>query len=95
MVATINRMLDRLGSAFGAQEKFIADVAHELKTPLAILLGEAQVLSQQERSEQQYGRFIASVQDEVRTLAQTVDSPLDPCARGGGASDGRGRRRFH
>lgn len=76
MVATINRMLDRLADAFQAQEGFIADVAHELKTPLAILLGEAQVLMRQERSPEEYARFVASVQDEVRTLAQTVDSLL-------------------
>ena len=76
MVATINRMLDRLADAFQAQERFSADVAHELKTPLAILLGEAQVLMRQERSPEEYDRFVASVQDEVRTLAQTVDSLL-------------------
>jgi heavy metal sensor kinase len=76
MVATINRMLDRLANAFQAQERFSADVAHELKTPLAILLGEAQVLMRQERSPEEYDRFVASVQDEVRTLAQTVDSLL-------------------
>jgi heavy metal sensor kinase len=76
MVATINRMLDRLAEAFQAQERFSADVAHELKTPLAILLGEAQVLMRQERSPEEYDRFVASVQDEVRALAQTVDSLL-------------------
>lgn len=76
MVATINRMLDRLADAFQAQKRFSADVAHELKTPLAILLGEAQVLMRQERSPEEYDRFVASVQDEVRSLAQTVDSLL-------------------
>jgi signal transduction histidine kinase len=76
MVATINRMLDRLADAFQAQERFSADVAHELKTPLAILLGEAQVLMRQERSPEEYDRFVTSVQDEVRALAQTVDSLL-------------------
>jgi len=76
MVATINRMLDRLADAFQAQERFSADVAHELKTPLAILLGEAQVLMRQERSPEEYDRFVSSVQDEVRSLAQTVDSLL-------------------
>ncbi len=76
MVATINRMLDRLADAFQAQERFSADVAHELKTPLAVLLGEAQVLMRQERSPEEYDRFVTSVQDEVRSLAQTVDSLL-------------------
>jgi two-component system OmpR family sensor kinase len=76
MVATINAMLDRLSTAFQAQSRFIADVSHEIKTPLSIILGEAQVLTQRERSPEEYARFIASVQDEVRSLAQTVDSVL-------------------
>jgi signal transduction histidine kinase len=76
MVATINAMLDRLSTAFQAQSRFIADVSHEIKTPLSIILGEAQVLMQRERGPEEYARFVASVQDEVRSLAQTVDSVL-------------------
>ncbi len=76
MIAKINAMLDRLSNAFVCHERFIADVAHELKTPLAVLLGEAQVLMQQERSSDDYARFVANAQDQVRTLAQVVDSLL-------------------
>jgi signal transduction histidine kinase len=70
-------MLDRLSESFLSQERFIADAAHELKTPLAVLLGEAQVLMKQERTPEEYARFVANVQDEVRALAQTVDSLLN------------------
>lgn len=76
MVATLNDLLDRLAAAFHAQERFIADVSHELKTPLTVLLSEAQVLMQQRRPPEDYDRFLASVQDEARTLAQIVDSLL-------------------
>jgi len=76
MVATVNRMLDRISAAFQSQERFIADAAHELKSPLTVLLGEAQVLMKQNRTLEEYARFVASVQDEVRALAQTVDSML-------------------
>ena len=75
-VATINEMLDRLAAAFRAQDRFVADVSHELKTPLTVLLGETQVLMQRTRSPREYDRFLASVQDEVRSLAQIVDSLL-------------------
>jgi len=76
MVATLNDLLGRLAAAFHAQERFVADVSHELKTPLTVLLSEAQVLMQQRRSPEDYDRFLASVQDEARTLAQIVDSLL-------------------
>lgn len=76
LVFVINGMLDRLQKAFNAQERFIADVSHELRTPLSILLGEAQVLTQQERSIDEYDQFVGSVQEEMRRLAQVVNSLL-------------------
>ena len=76
LVRVINGMLNRLQQAFAAQERFIADVSHELRTPLSILLGEAQVLSQQNRPREEYDRFIGSVQEEMRRLAQVVNSLL-------------------
>jgi len=76
LVATVNRMLDRLEAAFRAQEHFIANAAHELKTPVSVLLGEAQVLARQPRTPEEYDRFIGSVQEEMRRFAQLVDSLL-------------------
>ena len=76
MVSTINQMLDRLTAAFEAQERFVADVSHELKTPLSVLLGEAQVLRKRGRTAEEYQDFVTSVQDEVRAMGQMVDSLL-------------------
>lgn len=76
LTTVINGMLDRLEAAFHAQERFIADASHELKTPLSIVLAEAQVLQQQERTTEEYDRFIASVQDQLRQLVRLVESLL-------------------
>lgn len=76
LVQVINGMLDRLQQAFSAQERFIADVSHELRTPLSVLLGEAQVLTQQRRSTEDYERYVGSVQEEMRRLARVVNSLL-------------------
>ena len=72
----INGMLDRLESAFRAQERFIADASHELKTPLSVVLAEVQVLQQQARTSEEYDQFVASVQDQLRQLVRLVNSLL-------------------
>jgi signal transduction histidine kinase len=76
LVDVINGMLDRLEKAFNAQERFIADVSHEFRTPLSILLGQAQLLRQQRRPIEKYDEFVVSVQEEMRQLAQLVTSLL-------------------
>jgi two-component system OmpR family sensor kinase len=76
IITTGNQMLDRLEAAFRAQEQFIANAAHELKTPVTVLLGEAQVLSRQPRTREQHEHFVNSVQDEMRRFAQLIDSLL-------------------
>ncbi len=76
MVKHVNRMLDRLEEAFESQGLFIANVSHELKTPLAVLLGSAQVLLHKERSAAEHRQFATEVQEEVRAMSQTIDSLL-------------------
>lgn len=73
MVRAINQLLDRLEQAFRSQERFIADVSHELKTPLSILLSESQVLAKGSRRPEELEKFAADVQEEVRKLVQTID----------------------
>jgi two-component system OmpR family sensor kinase len=76
MIRTLNDMLDRLQSAFDAQERFIANAAHELKTPVTHLLGQAQVLARQTRRPEEYDRFVSAVQEDMRHLATIVESLL-------------------
>ena len=76
MVGTINRMLDRLQSAFDSQGSFIANVSHEFKTPLAVLLGSAQVLLQRPRTEAEYRAFVDQTEQQVRMLSTTVEGLL-------------------
>src|SRR5712692_702287 len=50
LAQSFNSLLDRLSQSFERQQRFMADASHELRTPVAILRGEAEVaLSQQAR----------------------------------------------
>ena len=41
---TFNTMLDRLAESFAQQQRFIADASHELRTPITVICGYADVL---------------------------------------------------
>lgn len=43
LVDSFNRLLARLEEAMHAERRFIVEAAHELRTPMAVLLGQAQV----------------------------------------------------
>lgn len=44
LTAAIDEMLDRLQSAFAAQQRFVQDASHELRTPITIARGHLEVL---------------------------------------------------
>jgi signal transduction histidine kinase len=84
LTAVINSLLERLESAFRAQKRLIADAAHELKTPTAVLVGEAQEALRPDASLQERQASLATIERVSRGLAREVDSLLH-LARGDGA----------
>jgi two-component system OmpR family sensor kinase len=73
----VNAMLERLAAGFRSQERFISDVSHELKTPVAVLLTEAQTLRLGRNGDYAAGTaFVLSVEDEMRRLGRLVESFL-------------------
>ncbi|MFY7921506.1 MAG: ATP-binding protein [Gemmatimonas sp.] len=70
----INALLGRVGDAFRTQRQFVADASHELRTPIAIIRGEADVtLRRAERSPQEYREALGVIHDESLRLSRIVD----------------------
>lgn len=65
----------RISQALAANERFVANVSHELKTPVATVLAEAQILPLTGATPE-VKAFARSVCDEMRRLGNTVDSFL-------------------
>lgn len=76
LVITINGMLDRLESQIKLQQAFIASASHELKTPLAILLGEVQGLRRRASADPEMVVFTDSLEEEIRKLLRIVETFL-------------------
>ena len=62
-----NRMLARVAQSVAAQRRFIADAAHELRSPLTVLLLQAERLEVSEMSTQARERFTALSNGLTRT----------------------------
>lgn len=76
LAAEFDRMLERLQHAFERLTRFSADLAHELRTPINNLMGEAQVLLSHERTTAEYARVLQSGLEEHARLARMIDSML-------------------
>lgn len=76
LVTTLNDLLARLERAFQTQERFIADASHQLRTPLAILRGELDVLLSKERDPLETKNFLASASQEIDRLSKMVTDLL-------------------
>src|SRR5258706_7826954 len=92
LTAVINSLLERLESAFRAQKRLIADAAHELKTPTAVLVGEAQEALRPDASSEERQESLATIERGSRGLAREVDSLLH-LARGDGGGGPLAARR--
>jgi two-component system, OmpR family, heavy metal sensor histidine kinase CusS len=76
LAVAFDDMLARLEDSFTRLSQFSADLAHELRTPIANILGEAQVTLTRERTSEEYREVIESTIAECERLSGIVDNLL-------------------
>jgi len=86
-------MLKRLDDSFTRLSQFSADLAHELRTPVANMMGEAQVALTRERTAGEYRETLESTIGECERLSRIVDNLLF-VARVDAARESIERKRF-
>ena len=84
LAGTLNDMLDRLERSFAEMQRFTADAAHELRTPLAVIRSEAEVALRSPRSSDEYGRVLENVLEETVRLSRMADELLFLCRQDAG-----------
>ncbi len=69
LVRAVNQALDRLDEGFRSQREFTADAAHELRTPLAILRTQIDMIADRELAK--------SLRDDVVNMSRLVNQLLE------------------
>jgi signal transduction histidine kinase len=81
--AIINDLLDRLQGAFEFQKKFISNASHEIRNPLTVIAGEAEIALSAERPAAAYRQSLEAIAHEAERLHQLVNSLLSLARTGG------------
>ncbi len=76
LLDAINALLDRLDTAWSSQTRFTADAAHELRTPVTILLGQLEVALRRERDAAELRDMLQPALEATRRLDALVDGLL-------------------
>lgn len=76
LVNVINHMLERLEKSFLQAQRFSADAAHELKTPLTILQGQLDYALRHAPTDSSEQQLYLSLLDEVQRLKSIVNKLL-------------------
>lgn len=76
LVKSFNTMIDRLNTSFNHINEFSSHVAHELKTPLAIIRGEMELALDQDRPPEEYKRVLRDCLNEAERMIRIIKDLL-------------------
>lgn len=73
----LNSTFDRLGTALEEQKQFTADAAHELRTPVSVVLTQTQTALTRERTAGEYRETVESCQRAAQRMRRLIESLLE------------------
>jgi heavy metal sensor kinase len=76
LATVLNSTFARLESAFAQQKQFASDAAHELRTPVSVMLTQAQTALNRERTAPEYRATVESCQRAAQRMRRLIESLL-------------------
>lgn len=76
LAASLNRMLSRLEDAMAEQRRFIADASHELRTPVAVVRGNVELLRSGRATSADADESLEMIESEAVRMGRLLDELL-------------------
>jgi two-component system OmpR family sensor kinase len=76
LAAVLNATFARLEAAFAQQQQFTSDAAHELRTPVSVMLTQAQAALNRERTAPEYRETVEACQRAAQRMRKLIESLL-------------------
>jgi two-component system OmpR family sensor kinase len=76
LAETLNRMIGRLQTSFGALRRFTADASHELKTPLTVVRADVERAMHPAAGSDERMQMLEEAMQEIARMSDLVDSLL-------------------
>jgi len=76
LAAVLNSTFARLESAFAQQKQFASDAAHELRTPVSVMLTQTQTALNRERDAASYKQTVEACQRAAQRMRKLIESLL-------------------
>ena len=77
LTAVLNSTFARLESAFTQQQQFTADAAHELRTPVSVILTQTQTALSRERAVAEYRETVEACERSAQRMRRLIESLLE------------------
>jgi signal transduction histidine kinase len=72
----LNDMIERLDRSFSLQQRFVQNIAHELKAPMEILKGELETVLKKEGSEEECRAVLSKALEELADFSRIIENLL-------------------
>jgi signal transduction histidine kinase len=77
LVAVLNSTFARLEAAFAQQKQFASDAAHELRTPVSVILTQTQAALNRERGAGEYKQTVEACQRAAQRMRKLISALLE------------------
>jgi two-component system OmpR family sensor kinase len=77
LASVLNSTFARLDAAFAQQRQFASDAAHELRTPVSVILTQTQTALHRERSAAEYRETVEACQRAAQRMRRLIESLLE------------------